>query len=236
MTTIKGRSAPLGIVLCLLAACGGGGSSSGTSSTGSSGGDSGVSLSLSTTSIAETASTDQPAPGYVFSSAPTAADGFVFTGGAGSAGTLYAVPEATGGIAWSMEVNNGDDSTPAVTADGVYVTYPCWTYDFSPTTGASIWTNDTGCDGGGGGIPVVANGVLYAPNGFGSYSGITFNAETGATLGNYDADNLPAIGAQTGARGGRRPPGRSRGDPGDRLRDRLTLALRLALDPSRARP
>lgn len=135
---------------------------------------------------------------YIFSSAPTAADGFVFTGGAGSAGTLYAVPEATGGIAWSMEVNNGDDSTPAVTADGVYVTYPCWTYDFNPATGASIWTNDTGCDGGGGGTPVVANGVLYAPNSFGSYSGSTFNAETGATLGNYGADNMPAIGAQTG--------------------------------------
>jgi hypothetical protein len=135
---------------------------------------------------------------YSFSSAPTAADGFVFTGGAGSAGTLYAVPEATGGIAWSKEVNNGDDSTPAVTADGVYVTYPCWTYDFAPATGASIWTNDTGCDGGGGGTPVVANGVLYAPNGFGSYSGTTFDAETGATLGNYGADNLPAIGTQTG--------------------------------------
>ncbi|MGH8288943.1 MAG: PQQ-binding-like beta-propeller repeat protein [Steroidobacteraceae bacterium] len=135
---------------------------------------------------------------YVFSAAPTAADGFVFTAGAGSAGTLYAVSEATGGIAWSEEVNNGDDSTPAVTADGVYVTYPCWTYDFTPATGASIWTNATGCDGGGGGIPVVANGVLYAPNGFGSYSGTTFNAETGATLGNYGADNPPAIGAQTG--------------------------------------
>lgn len=135
---------------------------------------------------------------YAFSAAPTAADGFVFTAGAGSAGTLYAVPEATGGIAWSMEVNNGDDSTPAVTADGVYVTYPCWTYDFTPATGASIWTNDTGCDGGGGGTPVVANGVLYAPNGFGSYGGTTFNAETGAVIGSFGAQNPPAIGAQTG--------------------------------------
>lgn len=135
---------------------------------------------------------------YGFSSAPTAADGFVFTGGAGSGGTLYAVPESTGGIAWTQRVANGDDSTPAVTADGVYVAYPCTTYDFRPATGESIWQSNTGCDGGGGGTPVAANGVLYAPNGFGSYSGMTFNAETGAILGNYAADNPPAIGAQTG--------------------------------------
>jgi outer membrane protein assembly factor BamB len=135
---------------------------------------------------------------YSFSSAPTAADGFVFTGGAGSGGTLYAVPESTGGIAWTQEVNNGSNSTPAVTADGVYVTYPCWTYDFRPATGESIWQNDTGCDGGGGATPVVANSMLYAPNGFGTYSGMTFNPETGATFSNYTADNPPAIGAQTG--------------------------------------
>jgi len=136
---------------------------------------------------------------YSFTSAPTALDGFVFTGGAGSGGTLYAVPEASGGIAWTAGVANGDDSTPAVTADGVYVVYPCQTYDFRPATGESVWENDAGCDGGGGGTPVVANGVLYAPDGVGgSYSGNTFEAETGATLGNYSAQNLPAIGAQTG--------------------------------------
>lgn len=135
---------------------------------------------------------------YAFSSAPTAADGYVFTGGAGSGGTLYAVPEATGGIAWTQGVANGEDSTPAVTADGVYVAYPCTTYDFRPATGELIWSNDTGCDGGGGGTPVAANGLLYSPNGFASYSGMTFNAETGANLGNYAADNPPAIGAQTG--------------------------------------
>lgn len=135
---------------------------------------------------------------YAFSSAPTAADGFVFTGGAGSGGTLYAVPEAGGGIAWTMGVANGDNSTPAVTADGVYVAYPCTTYDFRPATGESIWTSNTGCDGGGGGTPVAANGSLYAPNGFGSYSGMEFNTETGANLGNYSADVPPAIGVRSG--------------------------------------
>ena len=136
---------------------------------------------------------------YDFSSAPTALDGMVYTDGAGSGGTLYALNESNGALAWTEAVNNGDDSTPAVTADGVYVVFPCWTYDFNPATGGSVWTSDTGCDGGGGGTPVVANGTLYAPNGAGgSYSGQTFNAETGAAVGSYSATNPPALTSSTG--------------------------------------
>lgn len=135
---------------------------------------------------------------YAFSSAPTAADGYVFTGGAGSGGTLYAVRQDNGALAWTTEVENGDDSTPAVTADGVYVNYSCWTYVFRPATGESIWNNNTGCEGGGGATPVVANGVLYAPNGFATYNGAQFDAETGQLLGSYVADNPPAIADQTG--------------------------------------
>src|SRR6266542_2484687 len=135
---------------------------------------------------------------YMFSSAITAANGMVYTGGAGSGGTVYAVNAANGAIAWTKGVANGDSSIPAVTADGVYVTYPCQTYDFRPGSGTSAWSNNSGCSGGGGGTPVVANGVLYAPNGFGSYDGITFDAETGALLGSYAADYVPAIGPTTG--------------------------------------
>ncbi len=135
---------------------------------------------------------------YVFSSPPTAAHGFVFTGGAGSGGTLYAVDETNGAIAWTQSVTNGDSSAPAVSADSVYVTYPCNTYAFRPSTGELIWSNNTGCSGGGGATPVVANGVLYAPNGFATYNGSRFNAETGTLLGSYVADNPPAIAGQTG--------------------------------------
>ena len=45
---------------------------------------------------------------------------------------------------------------------------------------------------------MVANGVLYAPNGFGSYSGSTFSAASGSQLGSYVADNPPAIDSQSG--------------------------------------
>ncbi|MGH8273537.1 MAG: PQQ-binding-like beta-propeller repeat protein, partial [Gammaproteobacteria bacterium] len=135
---------------------------------------------------------------YGFSSGPTALNGFVYTGGAGSGGTLYALDETDGKIAWTQPVANGDDSTPAVTTDGIYVTYPCQTYDFRPGTGELVWHDAAGCDGGGGATPVVANGTLYAPNGFGDYNGVVFNAETGKLLGSYTADNPPAVGKTDG--------------------------------------
>ncbi|MHB8405806.1 MAG: PQQ-binding-like beta-propeller repeat protein [Gammaproteobacteria bacterium] len=130
---------------------------------------------------------------YWFSGAPTAANGMVYVGGAGSGGTLYGVDQTTGSIEWTQYVQNGDNSTPAVTADGVYVTYPCQTYDIRPATGELIWNNNTGCEGGGGNTPVVANQLDYSPNNFPSYSGDVFNAETGASDGTYAADSPPAF-------------------------------------------
>jgi outer membrane protein assembly factor BamB len=135
---------------------------------------------------------------YSFTGGLTAANGMVYAGGAGDAGTLYAVNQTTGALTWTQEVQNGDNSTPAVTADGVYVTYPCWTYDFRPATGESIWNNNTGCEGGGGATPVVANQLVYSPNGTSGYNGTIYNAETGALSGTYTADSLSAFTSSTG--------------------------------------
>ena len=135
---------------------------------------------------------------YSFSSPPTAANGMVFTGGAGSGGTVYAVNQTTGVIVWMQSVANGDSSSPAVSLDAVHVVYPCQTYSFRPSTGKPIWQNNTGCSGGGGATAVVANNVLYAPNGFGIYNGSTFNASSGTLLGSYVSDNPPAIDATRG--------------------------------------
>jgi outer membrane protein assembly factor BamB len=135
---------------------------------------------------------------YAFSAAPTAANGMVYIGGAGSGGTLYALDQGNGAILWTQSVQNGDNSAPAVTADGVYVTYPCWTYDFRPATGESIWNNNTGCEGGGGATPVVANQLVYSPNGVSGYNGSVFQAETGANAGAFVADTPPAITTDTG--------------------------------------
>lgn len=135
---------------------------------------------------------------YGFSSGPSAGDGLVFTGGAGSGGTLYAVSEATGQIVWTQAVQNGDNSTPAVTADGVYVTYPCWTYDFRPATGESIWNANTGCEGGGGNTPVVADQLLYSPENYPGYNGSIYNAENGSSQGTFTGSAPPAVSGGVG--------------------------------------
>lgn len=99
---------------------------------------------------------------WSFSAAPTASRGLVYVGGAGDAGTLYAVKESNGSLAWTQFVQNGDESSPAVSSSGVYVSYACaQTYDFAPTTGSLIWWHDTACEGGGGKTPVLANGRVY---------------------------------------------------------------------------
>jgi outer membrane protein assembly factor BamB len=99
---------------------------------------------------------------FLFSSAPTATGGVVYTGGAGSGGTVYAVDEATHAVKWTAPVANGDQSSPAVSASGVYVSYACGvTYDLNPASGAQTWVRTTGCSGGGGTTPVLANGRLY---------------------------------------------------------------------------
>jgi outer membrane protein assembly factor BamB len=58
---------------------------------------------------------------YAFSSPPTAKDGVVYVSGAGSGGTLYAVDEASGTVLATQPVANGDDSSPALSADAVFV-------------------------------------------------------------------------------------------------------------------
>jgi hypothetical protein len=121
----------------------------------------------------------------------------VFTGGAGSGGTLYGVDDTTGALMWQASVMNGDASSPTLTADGVYVTYPCQTYDFNPVSGALAWNNSTGCEGGGGATGSYANGVYYSPNNNG-FSGMSFDAETGNVFGSYTASQPPALGATTG--------------------------------------
>ncbi|HUA88173.1 MAG TPA: PQQ-binding-like beta-propeller repeat protein, partial [Steroidobacteraceae bacterium] len=55
-----------------------------------------------------------------------------------------------------------------------------------------------GCEGGGGATPVVANQILYSPNNSSGYDGLTYNAETGASISTYTADSPPAFTSTTG--------------------------------------
>lgn len=133
---------------------------------------------------------------YSFSSAPTATGGVVYTGGAGSGGTVYAVDGATGTVRWTAPVANGDNSSPAVSPSGVYVSYACGrAYDLSPATGAAIWTRTTSCSGGGGKTPVLANGRLYVRD----FSfPATLDAATGGLLASFASSGpAPAVDATT---------------------------------------
>jgi outer membrane protein assembly factor BamB len=75
-----------------------------------------------------------------FTSPPTAVNGMVFTGGAESGGTVYAVDETNGQVLWTMSVENGDSSSPAVVGGYVYVSYACpQSYAFNAVNGQQLW-------------------------------------------------------------------------------------------------
>jgi outer membrane protein assembly factor BamB len=136
---------------------------------------------------------------YSFSSPPTATGGVVYISGSGSGGTLYAVGESSHTVLWSKPLVTGDDSSPAVGNGDVYVSFACvWVYSFLTSNGTPLWHNSTGCSGGGGNTPVLANGNLYVRDTVSTPAGYVFNAASGAALGRYDALTIPAIGAQTG--------------------------------------
>lgn len=127
-----------------------------------------------------------------FTSAPTAFDGFVYTAGSGSGGTLYAVDATTGSTLWTQPVINGGNSSPAVSEAGVFVSYACGnTYRFDRLTGALLWHFAPGCSGGGGRTPALRDGTLFARHS--STSAVRFNATTGAVIGGFDAEVAPAF-------------------------------------------
>jgi len=103
----------------------------------------------------------------LFTSAPTAANGIVYTGGAGFGGLVYAVNETDGALLWTMLVANGDHSSPAIAAGKVFVSYACpETYAFNAATGQQLWWYSSCCEGAGGKTPVVHAGQVYVRDSF----------------------------------------------------------------------
>lgn len=134
---------------------------------------------------------------YSFTSPPTYADGVVYSGGAGEGGTVYANRASDGTLLWTDPVENGDDSSPAVSSAGVYVSYACaQTYDFNPVTGAQIWHYSTSCEGGGGKTPVLGDGQLWVRDP--DTGSVVLNASNGALTHTFSAGPAPAIDGTTG--------------------------------------
>jgi outer membrane protein assembly factor BamB len=130
-----------------------------------------------------------------FTSPPTAANGIVFTGGAGSGGTVYAVNETNGAVLWTMPVENGDHSSPAVASGKVFVSYACpQAYAFNSVTGQQLWHHNSCCEGGGGATPVVHGGQVYVREDYcDSTNGLVLDATTGATIRGFNSDRPPAF-------------------------------------------
>jgi len=129
-------------------------------------------------------------------SPPTAVNGVVYVGAAGSGGTLYAVDERTGAVLSTNTVWNGDHSSPAVSGGSVFVSYACnQAYGFATTTLQLLWHYTTSCEGGGGKTAVVANGRVYTRDSFGD---LILDAVSGSLLGTYaTAAAAPAVDQST---------------------------------------
>jgi outer membrane protein assembly factor BamB len=129
-----------------------------------------------------------------FTSPPTVRGGEVYVAGSGFAGTLYGVRAASGYVDWMAPVENGDQSSPAVTDDGVYVSYACeMSYKFDPVTGANLWTHTTGCEGGGGRTAVVHGDNVYVRDSSGMSPPAVLSTTTGASTGTFDSTTAPAF-------------------------------------------
>jgi outer membrane protein assembly factor BamB len=132
---------------------------------------------------------------YAFTSPPTAANGIVFTGGAGTGGTVYAVDETNGAVLWMMPVENGDHSSPAVVLGNVFVSYACpQAYAFNAASGQQLWNYSGGCEGGGGKTPVVHAAQVYVRDSFFTQTnGVVLDANTGTLIGGFNSDRPPAF-------------------------------------------
>jgi outer membrane protein assembly factor BamB len=121
---------------------------------------------------------------YLFSAPPTAADGVVYLGGAGTGGTLYAVDEITGSVLATQSVMNGDKSSPAISGNGVFVSYAGdQAYAFARPTLDPLWHYSTCCEGGGGKTPVYDNGRIFTRDIF--EGNLILDAATGNLLSFY---------------------------------------------------
>jgi outer membrane protein assembly factor BamB len=126
----------------------------------------------------------------------TALNGLIYT--SGQYGTILALSEGAGSVVWSATGLDGAVGTPAVTSSGVYESYPCSTYGFQPLTGTQIFFTNAGCDGGSGGTPVVANGLVYSPLGSSTGNGAIVEASNGTLVGSYLSSGSPAFTTTTG--------------------------------------
>lgn len=123
---------------------------------------------------------------YFSASAPTALNGRVYvTGGDPTTAGTYALDEVTGAVSWFQSFLNGGDSSPAVSATGVYVDFPCGPRAYDPASGQPLWPALTTCNGISGATPMLVGNTVYEPSlsSGANSSGSTVDAATGVVTG-----------------------------------------------------
>jgi len=107
---------------------------------------------------------------------------------------LQAFDQATGVRVIQANGGFGSAAWPAVTANSVIFTGDCATQAFSAATGGLLWQQAPFCSGGGGGVPVIADGFVYSFTR--SPSGTTYEAYdaiSGSLAGAFNRGEFVAI-------------------------------------------
>jgi outer membrane protein assembly factor BamB len=130
-----------------------------------------------------------------FSSPPTADGGVVYTVGAFLGGTLYAARESDGAVLWTQPLDDGHNSSPALSATDVFVSFECSAYAFDRTSGQPRWSNNDPCSGGGGKTAVYHASRVYSRDSDGN---AILEAKTGDVLGTFQASPAPAFAGKIG--------------------------------------
>lgn len=137
-------------------------------------------------------------PGLTFTSAPTVFQGVVYVASGANGGNASAVSADTGNILWTTPVQAGASISPAVTADGLYLSYICGNiYKLNPTDGSIIWRRNPVCSGSGGETPVLYNGRLYVRDP-GSNTDWIYDSQTGGLVDTFISKSAPVF---SGTRG-----------------------------------
>ncbi|HKV54665.1 MAG TPA: PQQ-binding-like beta-propeller repeat protein [Candidatus Binataceae bacterium] len=133
-------------------------------------------------------SAQMPGGEWLFLTPPIAADGQVYTYGAGFGATLYAVDEKTGHVNWSHLLEGGAKGSPAFGGGGVYVSFASDYYKFS-TTGRTLWHYDAH-GGGGGSTPTYFKKRVYIND---ISKNAIVDSKSGDIVGTYAGNDMPAF-------------------------------------------
>jgi outer membrane protein assembly factor BamB len=131
---------------------------------------------------------------FFFSAPLTAFERRVYAAGSESGGTLYCVDGANGEQKWNVAIGSGDESAPAVSELGVFVSYAGNQAYRVGLDGKILWHYAKGGSGGGGTTVTLLDSRVYTRDAEGN---LVLDALTGSLLGTYGAGPIPAGNATT---------------------------------------